>query len=266
MIVDVVCENSNCPDRFKCARNPSGGVLKYQPFQKVERYPLETDDHRCSRFLPKANAKEGKDQMRSDRESTPVQKAYGKGRIDGLRLAGIEEPETYMNAERIRIAEQNLNGIARKIYEHVPAGDAVKAHLIISSMSKATGSTADHRVVMSCLKKMVDERIVREPSPGEFCRTPKREIKESEQKPATKPEPKIVQKQSSVEVKPEAAPASPMDRFAALAQEARKAAEQIINLASKLDDAAIEVEQSIQAAKQENAKMVQLKELLKSLS
>lgn len=195
--------------------------------------------------------------------------AYGRGLYEGLRIAGIENPEIFMNESKLQQKEDGLNGMAKKVLSVVPIQESWTKQQIISELRRI-GSNAQTDVVESCLNTLRGRGLVKEPDRGVFTRCvakkqdekPKaevilvrgteliRQIEEKQQKEKT---------MNEVSTKPQTEkPSDTMTKIASLAESLRKTA-------NDLDCIAIEYEERMQLIQRDTEKLRQLQALLKSL-
>lgn len=188
-------------------------------------------------------------------------RVYGRGVFEGLRMAGVTEPEDFMNAARLREAERNQTGIARKVLFATPEDVSLPASAILGDM-KDKGINVDLQTLTGCLNTLKNTGLVREVGKGEFIRVPI---------PADKPALTLTSMQDlKVAAKSEAAPeakppADPLDRMAALAEQARGLAKQLTALAGEIEGVALDAEDRIKAVREDTAKLEQLRKLLQSI-
>lgn len=192
-----------------------------------------------------------------------VNRVYGRGFFDGLKAAGIENPETFMNHARLAQRESHLSGIAKRVLEAVPHNEQWDITKIISELAR-NGTRPEHHIVMGCLNTLLGDGLVREPARGVFSRV----MVEVRTKPRIhlippKDEPMTTEAPQANEPPP--SPAEPMDKLAEVAASARKIAESVSLLAKQIEDAAIEVELRVQKINADTDKLRQLQTLLKQL-
>ncbi len=219
-----------------------------------------------------------RDWRRGDEIAATMRRVYGRGLYDGLRRAGVSEPEEFMNAAKIEAAEKSLNGIAKKVYEAVPVQEEWSVTQIIRELSRC-GSNPDHKVVMGCIVVLVEKGLVREPRRGLFIKAPQREKPRLSLKvvatpdphapaPAEKTEPEAAMKTDHAEATtaPKAATVEdPLSRLAALAVKAKQAGEALIAVASEIEDVAVAVDEQAKKVGADMDKFRQLQALLKGL-
>lgn len=189
-------------------------------------------------------------------EAAPVpmhKRAYGRGLFDGLRMAGIENPETFMNNARQKAIEDSLTGIARKVYEATPLNEQWSAQQICTELFR-TGHRTDLHTVSGCLNSLIASGLIREATRNGFTRV------------APKPQPQLaaVQEQPQPASEP-SKPADPLSRLASLAEKARALSGDLKTLATEIESAALDVESRIELEHADTAKLRQLQQILKGL-
>lgn len=167
-----------------------------------------------------------------------------------------------MNAARLQEAERSLNGAAKKVLDCVPFGDPLSMGRIVGLLAER-GQKFDPRVVQGCLAALLDSGLVREAAAGTYQRVaiPAKRVTLKVAAPAEPAE--------AAQAAAGPAPDAPRDTLAKLADMAaatRAAAADLTQLADRLDDLAIEVEERIQAVKDRTAKLEQLSALLRDLN
>lgn len=189
-------------------------------------------------------------------ESSPSQRVYGRGFVEGLKAAGVVNIGEAMNAARMKSIEDGLNGMEKKVYAVIPS-DAPPISLpqIIGEMKEHIGSRPDMSVVKSCIAHLLDKRLVKSVN-DKYLRIQK---------------PLVVVSDSShsdpAEIQPpaEKKPSNPIDRMAEIECKLKAIAAEVVALAKSVGDVAVDAEMFIEKIKDDNAKVAQLKELLKSL-
>lgn len=155
--------------------------------------------------------------------------------------------------------EALMNGntaIARKVYGAVPAQDPWAVPQIYAELIRS-GTTTDRRIVEECLDSLKSKGLIRETSPGHFIRT--RVIKRK---------PTMTLKSVDTTAQPGDKPAakeSPIDLLARLAERARDIEQRAADLGKEIEAAAIAIDDALATRDAENAKLRQLKALLKEL-
>lgn len=156
-----------------------------------------------------------------------------------------------MNPARLDELERGLNGVAKRVLSAVPVQESWSALEIFSELRRV-GSHMERRMVDGCLGKMVRDGIVKEPSPGHFMRTPRRQPP----KPTKEPAPMA---QAAVPKQP----ADVLDKLATMSSSLRAIAGQISLLATSMDDLALDIEADRNRAQAETTKFRQLQALLR---
>jgi hypothetical protein len=182
--------------------------------------------------------------------------AFGRGVMEGLRMAGVSNPGDAMNAAKLARLESGLNSMAKKVLAAVPIQTPWSREQIVSELRRA-GATVDRAVVDGCLVTLCERGVVKEPARGTFVRVIARLITPAtEEIPPVSTTAHIITPASS----PQAAPAAPprddsLSRLANVAALLRRAADEIEGIA-------LDVEARVQAAGKEGETLRQLKALL----
>jgi hypothetical protein len=196
-------------------------------------------------------------ETKPDDTAEKIRRVYGRGLFDGLRKAGIMNPEAFMNQEKAVAIEKGLSNIARKVLEFVPINEPAKLSQIVSDMGK-TGSRPDYQIVNGCLSSLIKAGLVKEPMSGLYMRVyvkPKLvSVKTEKETEIPAPEPVA-----------EPVPSSALDRLAQVSAKIKALAQTVTDLAREIDDVALEVHADIQNVNADHAKLSQLKNLLKSI-
>lgn len=103
--------------------------------------------------------------------------SYGRGVIEGLRMAGVPNPGDFMNAQKLARIESGLNSIAKKVLEAVPISEPWTKSQIVAEMRRA-GSQVDMRVLEGCLSTLADSGPIKEPTRGSFVRVVALEVED----------------------------------------------------------------------------------------
>jgi len=179
--------------------------------------------------------------------------SFGRGVMEGLRMAGIQNPGDVMNAAKLARIESGLNSMAKKVLGAVPIQAPWSKEQIVSELRRA-GATVDRAVVDGCLITLCERGLVKEPSRGSFIRVIARLITQATEEfhemsataspAATKqPQPPVPERDDS------------LSRLANLGALLRRAADEC-------DAIALDVEARVQAAGKEGETLRQLKALL----
>jgi len=213
--------------------------------------------------------------MSAPEQSAPHRRSYGRGFFDGLRTAGIDNPEEFLNAQKQQRVEDGLTAIMRKVYDAVPEQDPWTVSQIVAEISRITRSSMDHRTVLGVLGQLKERGLVKEPASKEFIRAKHRHatlaVVDGRAEPA-----EAIAAPTELNVAPIVGapmPAldavteqqEPMDRLAALAALMRDMAEQMAKSAREAEDVALEVEQRMERIKADTLKLRQLQALLKDI-
>lgn len=194
-------------------------------------------------------------------ERDKVRSIYGRGFVDGLRTAGVTNIGEFMNAAKIESAERHISAAARKVLDAVPVGECWTSRQITTEIGKMSGSHMEIRVVDGCLESLKGDGLVKETQRGLWQRVA--------------PRPKVVLAPKTVEITTvaesaregkEATPTktNPLDQMGELAAGLRALASSLTRMADNIESAALEMASQVQAAKEENKRLEQLRELLRS--
>lgn len=171
-------------------------------------------------------------------------------------------------AAKIDSRLQSQTSVARKIYEFVPIADAWTEFQIVHEMKRVTGSSPDMKVARGCLRDLADSGLIRR-SNDQFSRAPAQE--KTSQKEYEMPAAKAV---TTLQLKPtqpkgEKPADSPIEILGDIAGSivalSKNMAEQLQQLASRVEEAAIQIEQGQEANAANLEKLRQLQAILKSL-
>lgn len=189
-----------------------------------------------------------------------LRSVYGRGLRDGMKKA-----EEEMNQSKIDRAESGLNSMARKVLDAVPIQEAWTTSDVVGEMRRQ-GQNVDFRVVAGCLNTLCDQRLVREPTKGQFIRVQSKPILKAVQdvKPSTIPA------TSSQPAEPAGTTGTSqkdtLAKIADLSTGLRTLAAGLTSAAKQLDDVAIEVEERIQKSGEDGEQLRQLRALLKGIA
>ena len=200
----------------------------------------------------------------TDREQTR-RSTFGRGVIEGLRMAGIENPGAAMNAAKQARLESGLNTMAKKVLDAVPIKDPWTRDQVMGELRRG-GMTPDRAVIDGCLAHLCDARLVKQSPPGLYIRVLARQITTSTQENDPVPSPIRATTTITAPAQPAtatpAAALSPGDKFVSrlgdLGALLRRAADEV-------DAIALEVDAQLQAAAAGGDKLRQLKALLSEL-
>lgn len=166
-----------------------------------------------------------------------------------------------MTPAKQEIAMQGQTGIAKKVYECVPLQEAWQAFQIMQALKNMTGSLADVRVVQGCLNSLVDSGLIRQTGRQFYQRI---QVEEKQKAPEPKM-PAIQQKTEKPVLVPATKAAGPMEILGELSVEIVGMAEHLKNLARRVEDAALAIEQERENNSENLEKLRQLQSILKSL-
>jgi hypothetical protein len=196
------------------------------------------------------------------RDADPEQnkRVYGRGLFDGLRMAGVENPEEFMQASKLVKAEQGLNGVMKKVLDAVPISEAWSKSQVVGELRR-TGHNIGADVVESCLNAMRGKGLITEPVRGTFKRIAPKQKPQTEMEEPPMPAPHPFDPINATE------PArDPLSRMADVAKSARSLASALQQLASEVEEIAIASEERLEQISKDTEKLRQLQQLLKTLS
>ena len=166
---------------------------------------------------------------------------------------------------------QGQTSIARKLFEFVPIAEEWTEFQIASEMRRVTGSAPDLKVARGCLRDLADSGLIRRRN-DQFRRaaapdkTPQKEAEMPAAKAITTLHLKPAPKAAGL---PDQAAASPIEILGDIAGSivalSKGVAEQLQQLASRVEEAAIQIEQGQEANAANLQKLKQLQQLLRSL-
>lgn len=185
-----------------------------------------------------------------------------------------------MTMSRQRALLNGQTAIARKVFSAIPITESWTARQIYSELCRL-GHSVDFKVQAGCLAALICAGLVIEPTAGNYRRAAVKQFVELT-KPEAKPGKTVIaaevtaatrNKDIEMEAKPAAAlkpaliknPAPHIDKLAMISNQARGIADQLKDLASNIETAAIEIDEQIKTGNEETAKLKQLQQLLKSL-
>ena len=181
--------------------------------------------------------------MNEDDPKLKLRRTYGRGFLDGLRAAGVDDPENFMNTTKVQAAVLGQTGVARKVYDVVPFDTPAPATALIAAM-RERGQRLEFSVLEGCLATLKAAKLIKETSGGFFRETPRiRTPSKAAPLPPESPTP--------VET-----PQDPLSRIAVIAAAMR-------NFAQQLDDIALEVHEKTTKTDSASEKLKQLRDLLK---
>lgn len=196
----------------------------------------------------------------SERESTPTQRTFGRGLVEGLKIAGIENPGDVMNNVRLKSMEAGLNGAFRKVYEVIPISGVIGLPDIMRTL-RERGQSIDHSIAKAGIGELLEKGLIRSvsdkyqriaPKPVVVKDAPERSVDHpTDTKELTVPEPER--------------PCNPIERMSLIEAQLKEVVETVQKIAKDVADTAIDAEMFVERIKDDNSKVQQLKELLKSL-
>jgi hypothetical protein len=168
---------------------------------------------------------------------------------------------------RLELIAAQQSSIAKKVLDVVPLQQAWSVRQILSELARL-GLRYELKAVTGCLSSLKDSGLVKEPKIGTFIRTPlgARESAHNEKPPVShepQPPPGIVKESSSAM---DAKVKDPLGRLLAATNALRDAAKQLNAVANEAEDAALALQQEVEAANADNNKLHKLRDILKSLT
>ncbi len=167
-----------------------------------------------------------------------------------------------MNARTQRQQEASLTAICRKVLSAVPHDEAQSLNAIASEMFRVTRARVDLRVVSGCLNHLLDDGFVKERPPGMFRRVHAALPREDEPMAASTPEAKPDNVTRLPALPPVALPDEPLDDFADIAATLRGLAEAALDLAARVEEAALSAQKRVEQEQAKGARFEKLRKLL----
>ncbi|MBN3839301.1 hypothetical protein [Burkholderia sp. Ac-20349] len=183
---------------------------------------------------------------------------YAKGFYDGLKAADKE-----MTPAKFKIALEGQTAIARKIFEGVPIREAWSANKIVTEMSRMGSSTrVDFRTAQGCLDSLKDAGLIKEPERGAFQRVTPRE-RETISLPAGEQSLPPVEPVAPAAIQTTADESTPISILGGIASALREQAAELIQIADRIDTAALGIEERVEHSERRLSKFRELSALLK---
>ena len=211
-----------------------------------------------------------------DSITAKVRRIFGRGMLEGVRVAGIPNPEEFlMNQKRMRSVVAGLNGVATKVLSAVPLAEDWTLNQIAAELHRQDkGYTLD--VVEGSLAKLLEVGLVKVHGLGKgrtFRSLYSMVQHEAEEKAAVRLDQQRAQERPVPPVpgatpQPVAAPARPIDPLTLLsdlAEDARKIGHGLQVLADRLDNVALAVAAKIEDAGTADQKLQQMRQQFKAL-
>lgn len=158
-----------------------------------------------------------------------------------------------MTPAKLTIAMQGQTGIAKKVFECVPAQESWTEAQVIGALMAMTGSTPDARIVRGCLRDLADSGLIRKTDSSHWQRV---RVKTKQDK-----EPEMASEKK--------AQVDPIEILGGLATEVAALAcefeSQLKRIATRIDDAALAIAQDRDSSADAAEKLRQLQALLKGL-
>ena len=213
-----------------------------------------------------------------DSITAKVRRIFGRGMLEGVRVAGIPNPEEFlMNQKRMRSVVAGLNGVATKVLAAVPLAEDWTLNQIAAELHRQDkGYTLD--VVEGSLAKLLEVGLVKVHGLGKgrtYRSLYSMQQHEAEERAAASPllERRAIQQPVPVSV-PGAIPpmpalptraTDPLTILSDLAEDARKIGDGLHTLADRLDEAALAVTAKIEEVGKAEGKLQQLRAQFKAL-
>lgn len=185
-----------------------------------------------------------------------------------------------MTMSRQRALLNGQTAIARKVFSAIPITESWNARQIYAELCRV-GHSVDFKVQAGCLAALICSGLIIEPTTGNYRRAAVKQfvehIKPEAEQTRTIVAAEVIAATSNkdIEMATQPAPAlkpalvktatTPIDKLATISNQARSIADQLKDLASNIETAAIEIDEQIKAGNEETAKLKQLQQLLKSL-
>ncbi|MDT4808387.1 hypothetical protein FQZ97_412500 [compost metagenome] len=164
-----------------------------------------------------------------------------------------------MTPAKQEILMQGQTGIARKVYDCVPIAEPWSSFQVMTAMRNLTGSTPDSRIVSGCLVSLADSGLIKKTGRDQFQRIPvdpKTKAKEPQMAEPAKNIKPVVEAKRAV---------SPLEMLGELATEIVGMAEHMKNLAARVEDVALAVEQERESSAKSMEQYRQLRALIKTM-
>ena len=173
-----------------------------------------------------------------------------------------------MNPTRQQALINGLSSVAKRVFGSVPITEPWTVQQIYGELTR-TGFSGDKRTVGGCLASLIATGLITEGPSGKFRRVAVKPLTKTPAAVAVAAATKELDmaSQTTAALKPALIknPAPHIDKLAMISNQARSIAEQIKELASNIETAAIEIDEQIKQGTEETAKLKQLQQLLKSL-
>ncbi len=183
-------------------------------------------------------------------EPVQSQRLFEAGLYAGLKMAGVQNPKEFVNNSRLKQREKALSTIERKVLECVlPDVAREVGEVQIDLFNK--GTKIEKNVTLGILHALKDSGLVRMDQKM-FLRVELKDVGLLQTKQVPDP------------VGAEAE--EPIDRMSRLAITARAMAEDLRRMASEIEEVAIAFEEKVASVQHGNAKLAQLRDLLKSFN
>ena len=211
-----------------------------------------------------------------DSITAKVRRIFGRGMLEGVRAAGIPNPEEFlMNQKRMRSVVAGLNGVATKVLSAVPLVEDWTLTQIGAELHRQ-GFTYTLDVVEGSVGKLLEVGLVKTNGLGK-ARTfrslysmVQHEAEEKitgfdQQRAVTQPMPVRVPGVVPPIPAPPTRATDPLTLLSDLAEDARKIGDGLHSLADRLDEAALAVTTKIEEVGKAEAKLQQLRAQFKAL-
>ena len=211
-----------------------------------------------------------------DSITAKVRRIFGRGMLEGVRVAGIPNPEEFlMNQKRMRSVVAGLNGVATKVLSAVPLVEDWTLTQIGAELHRQ-GFTYTLDVVEGSVGKLLEVGLVKTNGLGKartFRSLYSMVQHEAEEKAAVRLDQQRAQERPVPPVpgatpQPVATPArsiDPLTLLSDLAEDARKIGHGLQVLADRLDNVALAVAAKIEDAGTADQKLQQMRQQFKAL-
>jgi hypothetical protein len=151
-----------------------------------------------------------------------------------------------MTPARAESIERGLTAVASRVLQAVPIQEPWNVHQVMSELLRLKIAQPPMHVTQGCLVSLKESGLIKEGPQGHFKRYP---VRLKEVSMPTPPAPALV----------------PVDPLMQIGATLRAVAQQLVEVADAVDDAALQVDARIEAAQAGSAKLKQFKELFASL-
>lgn len=183
-------------------------------------------------------------------------------------MAGVVNVGEVMNSVRLKSMEDGLRGQEKKIYDCIPITGAISLPQLVGEMKDRHGARIDMNVAKACVGQLMDKKLVRSVD-DRFVRATQRPVLVAgvgtEAAGRTALDSVASSPVTVADEPPHAATSNPIERMAVIESALKDIANSLVVLSKEVADVAVDAELFVEKIKNDNAKVAQLKELLKSL-